>query len=513
MGDPAAALPRLGPLDSLARLVLHHRAYPLAAPVPAPPANEPVVRLAQKLREDAQHLATLLDRSGGPPVVVVVDQFEEVFTLCDDEKAAKAFIDNLVELVWTDAGGPDLRLMSSLNDVSGIPTEGKNLIIVAAVNHVLHFRIFDGDGKVVVDTDEKRQTEQTWPTIEDLRKQLESLWPPCEMTRSDKGWVVTAVTSIVDHAHAGASPKNRVILTMRSDYEVYVRKYPMLRLLFDSGRVTVTYMEREELREAIERPAQQVGLIFENGVVDALLKDAFAEPGALPLLQFALLRLWEDRWHNKVTMKAYRRLGGYREALRTTADKLYDSMTYEYQPVARRIFLRIVRPSEGLEVTNRRILLKDLFPPHEDHERIRNVLNMLKKARLVRISGGSQAWKAETEEIKPEEIHEKDIQVEVAMKRCSQWAELGDWLSEQRAAIVLRQRLESKVAEWVHWGRGSSALLDEAQLREAQRWPNSVDEVELGVIPDLKDLIEASRKALKETEQRGGTGTSPLHVN
>ncbi len=33
--------------------------------------------------------------------------------------------------------GFDLRLMSSLNDVSGIPTEGKSLIIVAAVNNLL----------------------------------------------------------------------------------------------------------------------------------------------------------------------------------------------------------------------------------------------------------------------------------------------------------------------------------------------------------------------------------------
>ena len=94
--------------------------------------------------------------------------------------------------------GFDLRLMSSLNDVSGIPTEGKNLIIVAAVNNVLHFRIFDGDGKVVVDTDEKRLTEQA-RQIEDLRKQLESLWPPHELTRSEKGRVITAVTSIVGH--------------------------------------------------------------------------------------------------------------------------------------------------------------------------------------------------------------------------------------------------------------------------------------------------------------------------
>ena len=57
-------------------------------------------------------------------------------------------------------GGFDLRLMSSVNDVNVIPTEGKNLIIVAAVNNVLHFRIFDGDGKEVVDTDENRLKEE-----------------------------------------------------------------------------------------------------------------------------------------------------------------------------------------------------------------------------------------------------------------------------------------------------------------------------------------------------------------
>src|SRR5271166_641905 len=92
----------------------------------------------------------------------------------------------------------DLRLWSSLNDVPGIPTEGKNLIIVDAVKNVLHFRIFDGDGEVVVNTDEKRLTERA-RQIEDLRKQLESLWPPHELTASEKVRVNAAVTSIVGH--------------------------------------------------------------------------------------------------------------------------------------------------------------------------------------------------------------------------------------------------------------------------------------------------------------------------
>ena len=77
-------------------------------------------------------------------------------------------------------------------------TAGQNLVVMAAVNHVLHFRIFDGAGKVVVDTDEKRLTEKALE-IADLRKQLESLWTPHEPTKSEKVRVIDAVTSIVGH--------------------------------------------------------------------------------------------------------------------------------------------------------------------------------------------------------------------------------------------------------------------------------------------------------------------------
>ncbi len=86
-----------------------------------------------------------------------------------------------------------LRLMSSGNDVSGIPSEGKNSVIVAAVGNVLQFRIFDGDGKIVVDTDESRLTGQVQP-IADLKKQLAG--PLDEPARSA---VFTAVTSIVGY--------------------------------------------------------------------------------------------------------------------------------------------------------------------------------------------------------------------------------------------------------------------------------------------------------------------------
>src|SRR5262249_36408081 len=92
--------------------------------------------------------------------------------------------------------GCELRLMSSVKDAGDIPSGNKNLIIVAAVNHVLHFRIFDGDGKMAADTDETRLTEKARP-IEELRKQMASLWPPHELTGSEKRQIIDAVTSIV----------------------------------------------------------------------------------------------------------------------------------------------------------------------------------------------------------------------------------------------------------------------------------------------------------------------------
>jgi signal peptidase I len=101
--------------------------------------------------------------------------------------------------LWEElSSGGDLRLMYPVNSVSSIPTVGKHLVIVASVDDVLHFRTFDGDGKIVVDTDEKRLTNRA-QEIEALRKQLERSWPPHELSGSEKGLLISAVRRIVGH--------------------------------------------------------------------------------------------------------------------------------------------------------------------------------------------------------------------------------------------------------------------------------------------------------------------------
>ncbi len=110
------------------------------------------------------------------------------------------FVVPKIEASWTTPGprGCSLRLMPSVTNVSGIPTAGDSLVIVANVDHAPHFRIFDGHGNMVVDTDETKLPQQA-QRIEDLKKQLEGLWPPQKPTGSERVQVNADVTSIVGY--------------------------------------------------------------------------------------------------------------------------------------------------------------------------------------------------------------------------------------------------------------------------------------------------------------------------
>jgi RNA polymerase sigma factor (sigma-70 family) len=87
----------------------------------------------------------------------------------------------------------ELRLMPKVSDLSALPTAGKNLFIVANLNHALHLRMFDVHGKMALDSDAKRFTN-TW--AEYLRQLVPKLWPPHELTHIDKISVIGAIRNL-----------------------------------------------------------------------------------------------------------------------------------------------------------------------------------------------------------------------------------------------------------------------------------------------------------------------------
>ncbi|MFO7169491.1 MAG: hypothetical protein DIU80_015815 [Chloroflexota bacterium] len=347
-------------------------------------APEEQAALVRQLREEPAAFARILRERDAAPAVVVVDQFEELFTLCEDEGERAAFVDALLALVES----------------------------------------------------------------QDARHLL--------------------------------------ILTMRVDFESFIATAPALQAWFEKTRVQLMPLNASELREAIEKPAELVGLRFEPGVVDALLHDMLGEPAALPLLQFTLLKLWENRDRNRVTWEAYQRVGGGRLALARSADAFYNSLLPEDQVTARRILLRIVRPGSGLEVTSNPVRRDALYRAGEARDRVDRVLEKLFDAHLLRLR--------ETDSIPQVELaHEALVR---------NWPTLVQWLEDERAAVATRRRLEAKAAEWVRLGRGTAGLLDEDQLNEAARWLNSAEAAYLGYDPALADLVNASRAALEEAERQ-----------
>lgn len=272
---------------------------------------------------------------------------------------------------------------------------------------------------------------------------------------------------------------HRVILTMRSDFEQYVVRSEHLQPLWERAKHYLSPLTAPELREAIEQPAQQVGLKFESGLVDALLQDVLGEPAALPLLQFTLLTLWGKRDRNRLTMAAYRESGGGRLALARAADAFYDSLLPEHQVTVRRLLLRMVQPGEGLEVTSNRVRRADLYAVGEPAERVDLVLNRLIGANLVRQTLGERPG---------------DEQVEVAHEALVRnWPLLVGWIEDARAALRQRRRLTAAAEEWQRRGRDPSGLLRGALLDEA------AERTDLSAVE--REYVEASRAA-EEFERR-----------
>ena len=98
--------------------------------------------------------------------------------------------------------------------------------------------------------------------------------------------------------------------------------------------IQVEPMGMEELRRAIEKPAHMVGLHFEEGLVNRILEDVKGAPGELPLLEHALLELYERRKGGCLSLAAYDEIGGIAGAMvnraETEFNKLDDIEKEEY---------------------------------------------------------------------------------------------------------------------------------------------------------------------------------------
>ena len=171
---------------------------------------------------------------------------------------------------------------------------------------------------------------------------------------------------------AAAEPTKRVsvILTLRSDFLGDTQQHPRLNKLFSTQGFLVPIMQREELEVAIAKPAEQAGYKLDKAIVTLLVEQTQGREGTLPLLQFALTRIWEGLQNGVDPATTLENIGGVGGALAGEAQRLYESLSSEEQAIARSIFLALVQLNEDSGDTRRRAAVSELIATDADEARV-----------------------------------------------------------------------------------------------------------------------------------------------
>ncbi len=146
----------------------------------------------------------------------------------------------------------------------------------------------------------------------------------------------------------------RIVVTMRADYFDRPLEHAEFGDVLRNGLVPIAAPREHELAAAIARPVDTAGLEFEPGLVARIVRDVADQPGALPLLQYALTTLVDQRQGRLLDTAAYDRIGGVEGALATRAEEIYQSLSPKAEEAAREVFVRLVRVDDHAGDTRRR---------------------------------------------------------------------------------------------------------------------------------------------------------------
>lgn len=270
----------------------------------------------------------------------------------------------------------------------------------------------------------------------------------------------------------------RVVLTLRADYYDRPLHYPKFGQLVRRHMETLLPLKAEELERAIVYPAGALGVTYEPGLVATIIDDVLYQPGALPLLQYALTELFEQREGRLLTHTAYAALGGATGALARRAEELYLEQDEAGRELIRQLFLRLVtanQEDDALPVTRRRVPLAELLALSSDEDLADEVIDIFAAYRLLTLDHDF-ASRRPTGEV----AHE-------ALLR--EWERLRGWLDESRADLRLRRQLAQAAEEWRKAGEDPSFLLRGARLEQFVTWS---EETELALTAGEREYLQAS---------------------
>lgn len=280
----------------------------------------------------------------------------------------------------------------------------------------------------------------------------------------------------------------KVVTTIRADFFDRPLAYADFAEAIAAGIVTVGPPTRDGLARAVSAPARTVGLELEAGLVGRIIADVEGQPGALPLLQYALTETFAHRELSSLTIAGYEATGGVAGALGRRAEELYEGLTTAGKLAAREIFLRLVSVDELGTVTRRRTRQAELVSLAVDRGGLQSVLQAFAGFRLLTFDR-DPVTRGPTVEVAHEAL-------------LTEWSRLRTWIEDARDSLILARRVGESAQEWIESDEDPSYLLRGIRLEDVENWASNANVV----LTDLESrYLTASvdhRSAELETARR-----------
>jgi hypothetical protein len=299
-----------------------------------------------------------------------------------------------------------------------------------------------------------------------------------------------------------ASVSITIVLTLRDDfYSRFLQDAAPLADWLEGGLVNIpATIEENELHTIIHMPAHLIGIHFEAGLINRIISDAITAdirkeriPSTiLPLLEFALTQLWEEREDGQLTHSAYDKFGGVTGGLAQWADRAYYDFSLDERDVARRIMLDLVHlEGESYSVAYTRRIRKVFDLLYSNTAISLSVINSLVKVRLL------STWRNnKTFEEMIELTHEALLY---------EWGQMQKWLDDDRAFLIWHESLQAALRTWEQKDHDEGALLRGILLSEAEDWlrkqENTLGENELSFI-QLSLALHKRESLEREAQQQ-----------
>lgn len=241
-----------------------------------------------------------------------------------------------------------------------------------------------------------------------------------------------------------------VLITLRADLFDRAISEPSLGPLINVGMVNVLPLTPAELEAAAGRPAERAGTHLEPELIAELVSDMTDQPGSLPLFQYVLTQLFDNRTGMVLTRSVYRRIGGLRGALAGRAEDVYQTLDEDQKSAARQLFLRLVTVSEEQGQARRAVAGAELESLAGDPSALSVVVDAFDDARLLTFDRSPVSG-----------LPTLQVAHEALLR---EWPRLVTWLDEARDDLRMHRTLAGEVDEWEGSGRHPDYLLTGSRL-------------------------------------------------